>query len=464
MRNDAQDDVECGDDSRSWVVALAGCVVMTCITWTFRCSGVMYVAFLDDFDVSREEASWPLSLFSIASCMTGPIAGLLVHQFPMRCLCVCATLVGSAAVFMCYFAKGILEISIWLGVVQGCCCSFHYTLTSPLVASYFKHHVTTAIGILYTGPAIGSFIFIPLFSWSYKEYGLNGTFLIFSGILLNSLPFVLLMGNAKVTEPLDGMQLMVPLPLDNKTVKEGQESERWCANGKPALTHWKEESDHRDSAMRLAKKASFVFRQPMFYVIGASSIVLGFCNTTVMSVIMDFAIDQGVPERMALVLLNVVAVGDLLGRLGSGWITDQGFLSKSKMMTVQYLLLGSLLECLAHARGTVSLLVVMFIFACGTGSVVVLFTNLINDYLGSEWIPLASGWMMFFGGWALLTRPRLVGYFRDNIGSYIILFMFLGVICFISSGVWFFVSVHEHWRTLQEERIKNIKACVPLQL
>lgn len=71
MRNDAQDDVECGDDSRSWVVALAGCVVMTCITWTFRCSGVMYVAFLDDFDVSREEASWPLSLFSIASCMTG---------------------------------------------------------------------------------------------------------------------------------------------------------------------------------------------------------------------------------------------------------------------------------------------------------------------------------------------------------------------------------------------------------
>ncbi|CAN7948599.1 unnamed protein product [Ixodes hexagonus] len=343
---------------------------------------------------------------------SGPVAGLLVHYFTMRSLCIWATLFGFAAVAMCQFASSMLEISIWLGVVQGICMSFHYTLTSPLVASYFNRHVTTAIGILYTGPAIGSFAFIPLFNWSYKEYGLRGSFLIFSGVILNALPFLLLMRD-RCTATLATDTQLVALPSNGQQPKQGQcrDSSHEC---KAHLTR-QCSGDNRGIMMSLVAKASFVFKQPMFYVIGVSNVVLGYCNTTVLNVIMDFALDQGVPERTAVALLNVVAVGDLVGRLGSGWITDHGYLARNKMMVIEYFLLGTLLEALAHSKGTVALLVVMFVFACVAGSTVVLFTNIIKDYLGSEWIPLASGWMTFFGGWVLLSRPALIGEFQRYI-------------------------------------------------
>ncbi|EEC17181.1 monocarboxylate transporter, putative [Ixodes scapularis] len=440
----------CGpDEPRSWLVALAGSAVMSCITWTFRCSGVMYVAFLDEFHMSREQASWPVSLFSVSSCMTGPVAGLLVHYFTMRTLCIWATLLGFAAVAMCQFASSILEISIWLGAIQGICMSFHYTLTSPLVASYFDRHVTTAIGILYTGPAIGSFAFIPLFNWSYKEYGLHGSFLIFSGVVLNALPFLLLMRDRCTDSTACNIEL-ITIRSNGEQPKQELCYESCKINNAP--NHLQDTEDIMGDAMSVVAKASFVFKQPMFYVIGVSNIVVGYCNTTVLSVIMDFALDQGVPERTAVVLLNVVAVGDLVGRLCSGWITDHGYLSRNKMMVIEYFLLATLLVGLAHLKGTTALMVVMLVFACVAGSTVVLFTNIIKDYLGSEWIALSSGWMTFFGGWVLLSRPALVGYFRDKLGSYVTMFTFLGASCFLCSGLWCAVTTYEYWRVPKDSK------------
>lgn len=410
---------------RAWVVAVAGCAVMSCISWTFRCSGVMYVAFLHDFRLTRKQAAWPLALFSIASCLTGPIAGFLAHNVAMRKLCILATLGAAISVAVSSFSCGILQISIWLGVAQGVCCSFHYTLTSPLVASFFDQHITTAMGVLYMGPAIGSFIMIPLFGWSYKEFGLRGAFLIFSGVTLHAVPFLMLMHDPTRR----------PQPVAAKGCQQ---------NGPFA-----EGGNHR---LSLVDRATHVFRQPIFYIIAVSNVAIGYCNTTVLSVIVDYAIDRGVPEVTSMAILNVSNIGDLVGRASFGWITDRGFLSRSQMMFAEYAVLGTLVAALSGASGPVSLIVIVFLYACTTGSVLVLFTNVVKDYLGSEWMPLASGWMMFFGGWTLFTGPSLVGYFRDSIGSYVTMFVFMGLACFSCSALWALVVAHEYWTDLRARR------------
>lgn len=421
--------------ARPWVVAVAGCAVMSCISWTFRCSGVMYVAFLHDFHMTRKQAAWPLALFSIASCLTGPIAGLLAHHVAMQKLCLLATVGAAVSVIMSSFSCSIMEISVWLGVVQGICCSFHYTLTSPLVASFFDQHITTAMGILYMGPAIGSFIMIPLFGWCYREYGLRGTFLIFSGITMHAIPFLLLMHDPPAADRESRTDIEVK--VDASCCQESAES---------ALL------ESENIALSLVAKATHVFRRPIFYVITISNVAIGYCNTTVLSVIMDYAIDQGVPEVTAMAILNVVNVGDLVGRVGSGWITDRGIVSRSQMMLFEYVTLGVLVCSLAAACGAVPLMAMMFLYACTTGSTLVLFTNVIKDYLGAEWMPLASGWMMFFGGWTLLTGPSLVGYFRDNIGTYVPMFVFIGLSCFSCAAMWAIVAAQEYWTAARRSR------------
>ncbi|XP_077509299.1 monocarboxylate transporter 12-like [Amblyomma americanum] len=411
---------------RAWVVAAAGCAVMSCISWTFRCSGLMYVAFLHDFRLTRKQAAWPLALFSIASCLTGPVAGFLAHHVAIRKLCILATLGAAASVAVSSFSCGILQISIWLGVAQGVCCSFHYTLTSPLVASFFDQHITTAMGVLYMGPAIGSFIMIPLFGWSYKEFGLRGAFLIFSGVTLHAVPFLMLMHD--------------PAQRPERAPSKGSQ-QKGCS--------LPEGAKYRLSPV---DRATHVFRQPMFYVIAVSNVAIGYCNTTVLSVIVDYAIDRGVPEVTAMAILNVANVGDLVGRASFGWITDRGLLSRSQMMFAEYAVLGTLVSTLSGASGPASLIAIVFLYACTTGSVLVLFTNVVKDYLGSQWMPLASGWMMFFGGWTLFTGPPLVGYFRDNVGSYVTMFVFMGLACFSCSALWALVVAHEYWTVLQTRR------------
>ncbi|EEC09124.1 hypothetical protein IscW_ISCW005449 [Ixodes scapularis] len=59
-----------GPDSRwSWVVAGFLAWVMATSTLSSRAMGVFYVGIVEHFDVSREEATWPLSLHSTSFCM-----------------------------------------------------------------------------------------------------------------------------------------------------------------------------------------------------------------------------------------------------------------------------------------------------------------------------------------------------------------------------------------------------------
>lgn len=71
---------------------------------------------------------------------------------------------------------------------------------------YIVHLLPTAIS--YAGGTIGSFLFPPVLEYILVEYGLNGSFLIIGGIMLNALPFALLLRPAtpkehKGTETMD---------------------------------------------------------------------------------------------------------------------------------------------------------------------------------------------------------------------------------------------------------------------
>ena len=65
--------------------------------------------------------------------------------------------------------------------------------TPVILAQYFEKYRATATAISYAGGTIGSFIFPPILEYILAEYGLNGSFLIIGGIMLNALPFALLM-------------------------------------------------------------------------------------------------------------------------------------------------------------------------------------------------------------------------------------------------------------------------------
>lgn len=59
------------DQGWAWVVAFACCFINAIIFGIFRTYGVIFVAVLKSYDVSRETASWPFSLCLTVFHMTG---------------------------------------------------------------------------------------------------------------------------------------------------------------------------------------------------------------------------------------------------------------------------------------------------------------------------------------------------------------------------------------------------------
>lgn len=62
---------EAMDTARSWVVALSCCWINIFTFFMYRVAATIYVGILDTFQVSREEASWPINLAIIFYCVLG---------------------------------------------------------------------------------------------------------------------------------------------------------------------------------------------------------------------------------------------------------------------------------------------------------------------------------------------------------------------------------------------------------
>lgn len=59
------------DSARSWVVAFSCCWINFFSALMYKSSGVVYVGVLQTLNVSREEASWPLTLLAVFIFTTG---------------------------------------------------------------------------------------------------------------------------------------------------------------------------------------------------------------------------------------------------------------------------------------------------------------------------------------------------------------------------------------------------------
>ncbi len=75
--------------------------------------------FVDEFQCSYRDASWPISLAGSTASITGIFAGFLTHYFEIRILVFVGVLICSIAISISYLATDIIFIILSLGLIQG---------------------------------------------------------------------------------------------------------------------------------------------------------------------------------------------------------------------------------------------------------------------------------------------------------------------------------------------------------
>uniref|UniRef100_A0A1E1XSP9 Putative monocarboxylate transporter n=1 Tax=Amblyomma sculptum TaxID=1581419 RepID=A0A1E1XSP9_AMBSC len=162
----------------------------------------------------------------------------------------------------------------------------------------------------------------------------------------------------------------------------------------------------------------------------------------------DIAKDRGVPPSSAVFLMTAFASGDLILMPLSGLVIDTGLLSLEAVMFLGFFLEAVAFELFVWLRTFPTMLVCSVLIGASHGSRISLQAPALAKDFGIEALPLLVGGVLFCNGVSLLTRPALVGYCRDTLGSYDLL---LHLVC-LSSVVLCVAWVIKHMTGRQEHR------------
>ncbi|XP_070383622.1 monocarboxylate transporter 5-like isoform X2 [Dermacentor albipictus] len=437
--------------SRGWLVVAAASVNNVFTLAVMRSGAIIYVGIASTFGVSREDAAWPVCLATVFNLAAGPITGMLAQHFQISTLLVVGCFLASLPVCASYFANGVPFLIVSLGILHGCGLSL-LTLGYAAVNQSVTKNKALASGITIGGSVVGGIIFPPVMQFLFDEYGTKGGFLVFGAIMLNSTAAALFTRPSwrrnilsrnleKSTQISTTMRLSeVPnrriyeansdaqglgdnmlnysdssslsscnetagfdTPLNNSACKQISTSERAVVAVVSPLSG----QVQRPPPNTRAKWPSFL-RNPRFYLVAYTFGQGWYLSTMLLTVVVDFAVERGIPTWDAVSLVTLTTVADLVSRFVSGPITDKGLLRKSTMMVL----------CLT-ANGIVHLLMPLFDSypalaalsalsgSCNGGTVTHIYV-LCGELVDPVTFGLCMGAANFLAAFALLERPLMI--------------------------------------------------------
>ncbi|KAH7960000.1 hypothetical protein HPB49_016066 [Dermacentor silvarum] len=136
-------------------------------------SAVFYVAFMNEFGVSHESASWPIAVCTVSVQFSGLLVSYLEKRLSIYHITIAGSLLNFVALIAASFAPNITWMSITFGVLSGAGQGIIVVTLSIYAMLYFDKYRAAASGFKYTGISLAPF-FSMLLSLSIQQDGLHG--------------------------------------------------------------------------------------------------------------------------------------------------------------------------------------------------------------------------------------------------------------------------------------------------
>ncbi|XP_054924153.2 monocarboxylate transporter 3-like [Dermacentor andersoni] len=432
----------------SWITAFFCAWVLFLAMATPRMAGIFFYGIVETFGATRNEASWPVSLAGTFTVLGGPIAGYLCQRFSCRAvLLVCSPLAG-VGVCLCYLARDLLFITIFLGIIHGTALCGLYVASNILLAQHFEKRRATAISLVFTAFGFSSVVLTPLIEFLRKTYGIRGAFLIYGAILLNTIPAVIVLRSppwltkseiAKKVMPNEEDQkkatcLLIQPANEDVSIPKAIENHDAYSSKRLNFQQEQENMSHtglftRKSSLKLmeAKEALLNFSLPaatrqiftLSFLVHALSFAAVIIPASVFLIIMgDITDDHGLNPSNAVYFLQALSAADIALRSVVGITVDSQTLSHESVMVIGYLVQGLTYEWLIWANTVPQMIAVSVLMGATYGSRTCLQAPVLVKDFGIGNLPVIMGGVFFCIGVSLLLRPSLIGYFRDTYGDY----------------------------------------------
>jgi MFS transporter, OFA family, oxalate/formate antiporter len=276
--------------SRWW--RLVGALLMTLALGTLYAWSVFVAPLENEFGWKRAQTS---NVFTIAVVMFATslfIAGRLQDRFGPFWMAITGGVLVSMGFFFCAYTTSLHYLFLCYGVLGGLGNGFGFATVAPVMAKWFPDKRGLAIGLAFAGYGGGSAIFGPVANLVlFPQFGWRTSCMMLGGIFLA----MTMAGASLMKNPPRGYRPSNSIPTH-------------ASRAAPA--------DYQFTP-------SEVLRTPTFYLMWLGFGLGSSAGLLIISQLVPFARSQGIPGvALATMTLAVGAVGNVSGRILSGWLSD----------------------------------------------------------------------------------------------------------------------------------------------
>ncbi len=397
----------------AWVVSAITFFVLLVAAGVRTAPGVFIKPLEAEFAWSRGSISLAVAISLFAFGFGGPIAGVLIDRWGPR-----RVMLGGLAVIAVGLAPLLVLGSLWQlhvfwGLITGIGTGTVATVLGATVANrWFKRHRGLMVGLFGAASSAGQLIFLPgliavTAAWGWR--GAMAALVVAVGALL--LPVALWMRN----HPQD-LNLR-PVGDDDSTVSSSLDSSVPPVSLRTAITT-------RD-----------------FWLLAGSFFICGYTsNGLVGTHLLPHALEHGFTEVMAAGALGLMGMMNIVGTLGSGWLTDR--YDNRKLLAAYYGFRAIAIAALPFIVEVRGLLLFAVLYGLDWIATVPPTVNLTAQRFGRASLGTIFGWIfcahMIGAGLAAYAG----GLFHDLLGNYTLVFLSAAALGFLAVGLSMTINRH----------------------
>jgi MFS family permease len=358
----------------AWGVAAVTFLVLLASA-AFRSSiSLLLVPMEEDLGWTRTQTSFAVSLNLLLYGVAAPFAAALLERVGVRRTAVWALVLVAAGCLGTTVMTAPWQLAVLWGVVIGVATGSVALVFGAIVANrWFVARRGLVVGILGAAWATGQLVFLPLLAVVVDRWGWRGASVAIAALCALLLPAV--------------VAVLRDRPSDVGVLPYGATGPQDAPDSAPP------------SAVAAVGHALTVLRETLwtrpFLLLAGTFFVCGWTTNGIISThFVPAAHDHGMPATTAAGLLAVVGVFDILGTVGSGWLTDR--FDPRVLLAVYYTLRGVALLAVPALLGPSvepPLLVVVALFGLDWVATVPPTVVLCRTAFGPERAGIVFGWV-----------------------------------------------------------------------
>jgi predicted MFS family arabinose efflux permease len=418
-----------------WLVALVTFLVLIASA-AFRSSqGVMIVPIEEDLGWSRTVTSLAISVNLVVYGITAPFAASLMERFGLRPIVVGALTLLALGTGLTAVMTASWQLVVLWGVLVGLGTGATALVFGALVANrWFTSRRGLVVGVFGAAWATGQLIFLPLLARTVEHQGWRSASLVVAVMSAALIPLVAL--------------VLRDRPSDLGLVPHGAE---------PVPTQVPD-SNTTHSGWRAAAGALLVLRDAArtrtFWLLAATFAICGWTtNGIISSHFVPAMHDHGVGATTAAGLLVVVGVFDIVGTIGSGWLTDR--VDPRLLLAVYYALRGLALLMVPVIIGPEiepPLLLVLVLFGLDWVATVPPTVTLCREAYGVERGAVVFGWVFAAHMVGAAIAAAVSGWIRVVAGDYATAWWLAGALAVIAAVLSRMIPRHGNRAPQEQQR------------